>query len=152
MKVVICWGGISGYMAACWRALAARPEIDLRLVLFPGEHDVNAPFRPETIAGLPAQTFGAAQMSDSAAVAETVAAHHPDIVVVPGWWIPACKTLPFAPALRNAKFVMAMDTPRKDSLRQWLGRIKLRRLLARMDRIMVPGERSWQYARFLGFS
>jgi glycosyltransferase involved in cell wall biosynthesis len=63
--------------------------------------------------------------------------------------------LPFNPALSKAKFVMAIDTPMKydarGRFRQWAGRMKLRRLLGEIDRIIVPGERSWQYARFLGF-
>ena len=53
-------------------------------------------------------------------------------------------------------FVMAMDNPLRTDwrgrARQTLGRIKLRRYLARISRVIVPGERSWQYARFLGFA
>ena len=34
MKVVICWSHISGYMAACWRALTCTPSIDLHVIAF----------------------------------------------------------------------------------------------------------------------
>lgn len=31
LKIVICWTEISGYMNACWKALARRPGIDLQI-------------------------------------------------------------------------------------------------------------------------
>jgi aryl-alcohol dehydrogenase-like predicted oxidoreductase len=31
VKIVFCWSAISGYMAACWRALAARPGIEVHV-------------------------------------------------------------------------------------------------------------------------
>ncbi len=34
MRLVICWAGISGYLAACWRAMAARRGITLKVITF----------------------------------------------------------------------------------------------------------------------
>ena len=34
MRIVICWSHVSGYMAACWRALAATPGVDLFVLGF----------------------------------------------------------------------------------------------------------------------
>jgi glycosyltransferase involved in cell wall biosynthesis len=45
---------------------------------------------------------------------------------------------------------MVMDTPLQRSWRRRLARVRLRPYLARMSRVVVPGERAWQYARYLG--
>ena len=34
MKVLFCWTDISGYMAACWRALASREGVDLHVLAY----------------------------------------------------------------------------------------------------------------------
>lgn len=158
MRVVICWAGHSGYLAACWRALADRSSangIDLRFVVFPTVGTANAPFRGDLLAGLPADLLEERYVDDAARVAERVVRHRPDVVVIPGWLVPAFTALAFDARLSAARFVLAIDTPRKpfgtQNLRQWLGRVKLRGLVKRVDRAVVPGERGWQYARFLGF-
>jgi glycosyltransferase involved in cell wall biosynthesis len=46
--------------------------------------------------------------------------------------------------------MMGMDTPLTGTWRQWLGRFKLAGYVGKMSRVIVPGERAWQYARFLG--
>jgi glycosyltransferase involved in cell wall biosynthesis len=47
---------------------------------------------------------------------------------------------------------MGMDTPWEGSGRQQLGRWVLRPFVRQMDRVMVTGERCWQYASRLGVS
>jgi glycosyltransferase involved in cell wall biosynthesis len=152
LRIVICWIGVSGYLAAGWRALAARKGVDLRLVLFPTIGSGSAPFRPDLTAGLPVDSLDEGHVEEVDRVAALVAAHRPDVVVIPGWATPAFRGLPFRKELEGAKFVLAMDTPRRDDWRQKLGRFGLRNLLSRVDRLLVPGERAWQYARQLGFS
>jgi hypothetical protein len=49
MKVVVCWSHVSGYMAACWRALAATPDCEVFVVAFGPEGD--APFDPAVMRG-----------------------------------------------------------------------------------------------------
>ena len=117
MKVVICWIGVSGYLAACWRALAARPGIDLRLVLFPTVGNANAPFRADLAEGLPADLLEEKHTADVERVVSLVAAHSPQIVVIPGWVVPSFKALATHPKLRGAKFILTMDTPRRDNWR-----------------------------------
>src|SRR5689334_2985955 len=89
LRVVICWGGISGYLAACWRALAACEGIDLHLVLFPSVMATDAPFDRKILSGLPADVLGPEYLDDARHVARIVTAHRPDVVVIPGWYIPA---------------------------------------------------------------
>ena len=123
----------------------------MRFVLFPTVATANAPFANDLIAGLPVEALEEKYLADTAHAAGLVAAHNPDIVVIPGWAYRAFNVMPFDARLAGATFVMAMDTPRKDNWRQKLARLKIGRLLKRMDRVIVPGERSWQYARQLGF-
>jgi glycosyltransferase involved in cell wall biosynthesis len=44
---------------------------------------------------------------------------------------------------------MSMDTPLRRTWRQRLARLKIGRILNRLDRVLVAGERAWQYARYL---
>ena len=112
MRVVICWTGLSGYVAACWRALAAREGIELRVVAFSKVGIGQAPFREDIAQGLPADFVDEKYLGDPKHVADLVAAHRPDVVVIAGWAVPAFNVLPFDARLGSAKFVMAMDTPR----------------------------------------
>jgi glycosyltransferase involved in cell wall biosynthesis len=154
LRIVICWVGASGYLAACWRALAARRSmgLDLKLVLFPTIGTGNAPFAKSLTEGLPAECLEERYTSDADRVAALVEAHEPEVVIIPGWATPAFTALPFNPRLSSARFGMAMDTPRRGDWRQRLAPIRLRKLLGRIDRIIVPGERAFQYALQLGFA
>jgi glycosyltransferase involved in cell wall biosynthesis len=152
VRVFICWTNVSGYLAACWRALSLRPGIDLKVGAFAWPAGTgSAPFSRDLVAGIPAvQLVERSHVSDVDHVAAIVAAHEPDVVVIPGWSIPAFCALPQHRSLAGARFVLAMDTPRRDDWRQRLARLRLRRMLGRMDRIVVSGERAYQYARWLG--
>jgi len=51
--------------------------------------------------------------------------------------------------LAGVKMVLAMDTPWRRTLRQRIARLKIGPMIDRMDAVMVPGERAWQYANNL---
>ena len=153
MKVAICWSHISGYMAACWRALAARPGIELSIIAESSASPVSQIAFPESmLAGLDHQMLPQSDIRNTAILKERLLQLHPDIIVLCGWANPAFRAIARDPAFASCRFVMTMDTPRKYSLRQFIGRLTLRPFLRRMDRIVVAGERAWQYARFLGFA
>jgi glycosyltransferase involved in cell wall biosynthesis len=155
VRVVMCWMGVSGYLAACWRALAARPGLDLKVLFIPSLATPNAPFDPSLTDGLPAEALTGEEAADAEGVARRVLAHRPEVIVMPGWAVPSFRALVDRPELSRVPFAMAMDNPLRTDwrgrMRQTLGRVKLRRFLSRVSRVVVPGERSWQYARFLGF-
>lgn len=152
MKVVLCWAGFSGYLAACWRALHRRADVDLSVITYSARSGVEAaaPFAPNILRGLPCHLLTAQQLTDPSAVPDLVAAEHPDVLVISGWYVPAYVRLAYDRRLSNVRLVLAMDTPLRGTWRQYLARVRLRRYLAKMHRIIVPGERAWQYARFLG--
>lgn len=148
MKVVMCWGGVSGYMSACWRELAARPDVDLLVFTFAGQS--NTAFDHQLMAGIKHRTLAPDDAGALPKLRALILEHGAQVVTVPGWIHPIYRQLARDPALAKLPLVMTMDTPLLRSWRQKLARFKLRSYLARMSRVVVPGERSWQYARFLG--
>lgn len=150
MRMVICWLGVSGYLSASWRALAARPGMSLKIITFDGSNASNSPFKSDIVAGLDCTRLDEKYLDDSAHIVPLVAEHKPDAVVICGWRSRAYTSLPFSPELASVKFAMGVDTPRRDTLRQRLAPFKIGRLLERLDRVIVAGERAWQLMRYLG--
>lgn len=150
MRMVICWLGVSGYLAASWRALSRRPGMALKIITFDRASASSAPFNSDVVAGLDCTRLDEKYLHDSAHIASLVAEHKPDAVVICGWRSRAYTNLPMKPALASVKFAMGVDTPRRDTLRQRLARFKIGRLIDRLDRVVVAGERAWQLMRYLG--
>lgn len=137
-------------MAACWRELAARPEVDLHVIAFQAG-DATA-FSDRMMEGIPCTLLDESTRNDKSAVRAAVARQQPDVLVLSGWFHPPYRRLPFLRAFRNAPCIMGMDTPWQGTLRQQVGRLVLQPFMRQMERVVVTGERSWQYARRLGVS
>jgi glycosyltransferase involved in cell wall biosynthesis len=148
MKIVLCWQGISGYLAACWKALAATPGVQLSILSAPSFRN----FDVSLIAGLDAHVMTEEQNCDPGFIKKWVQQRNPDVIVISGWTQPIWNQLPFLPEFASKPFVLAFDTPYRGTLRQQLAPLKLRTLRRRMNAALVPGERAWQYARRLGFN
>ncbi len=148
LKVVFAWPTISGYMSACWRALVEHPGIDPFVVAF--EAGQSTSFNDGLMSGIPSRLLDEEERHDAGFVRDLVAAQNPDVVALSGWFHPPYRRLPFRWALRGTHFVMGMDTPWRGTGRQQVGRWLLRPFVHRMDRVVVTGERCWQYARRLG--
>ena len=147
MKVVFCWSGMSGYMAACWRALAQTRGMDLSLLVLWW----SMPWSDDTTNGLPDfRRINQEESLNSSLVERLVVERNPDVVVICGWAWPSFVRLPFSKRLRNVRFVMGIDTPWRGQWRQKLARLRIGRLVDRMDAVFVASERAWQYARHLG--
>lgn len=137
-------------MAACWRELSHRPGIDLHVIAYPPSQAAPSSFDGSVMSGVPAAYL--TQDRFDAELRDAVVRCSPDIVVVGGWAHPAQRRLTRDPALASAKFVMAMDTPFRGTLRQRMGRYYFGSYFRRIDRVMVAGERTWRLALQLGFS
>jgi len=152
MKILICWTHVSGYMAACWRALAGKPGIELSVLAFSTQETSKSDvigFNDEITRGLNVRLLAPDQHHDFDLIASHAASIQPDIVVIAGWAYPAYRRLVAHPALSGARFVMTMDTPLRGGWRQYLGRLsKLHGLRDRLDRVFVAGERAFQLARY----
>ena len=150
MRIVFCWSHISGYMAACWRALAQRPGVEIKVLAY-RSGDTEANFADDIVAGLNVRLLDERERGDANLIRSIVVDAKPDVLVLSGWSSDAYRALAFEPALAGARRVMTMDTPYRGTMRQRLGRFKMASYFARIDRVMVPGERAWQLARALGF-
>ncbi len=150
MRIVICWTDLTGYVASCLRALAARKDIELLTVMFAPRKEMAQAFKEDLLGGLNVRLLSADERNDKAAVRSIVAAHKPQVIVVPGWFETSFRALASRREFADARFVMCMDNPWKGTLRQTLGRFKVRGYIKRMSALLVAGERAWQFARRLG--
>lgn len=149
MRIAFCWPEITGYMAACWRQLAACHGHELLIIAARPGSVQNYAFDPELTRGLRVVTLAPEELEDVDRIASLAGEFQPEVVYFSGWQFRGFLELPFSPALRAAKFIMGMDNQRKDTWRQKLARLKVGRVLDRVDRVVVPGERAWQFARYL---
>lgn len=149
--IAFCWPAFSGYMAACWRALAMRPGIRVRGLAFRSSSTSGAGFDPALLEGTGIELVDVEEGFNAESVRRRIAAIEPDVVVLSGWFNPAFRLLASAPELDGSRFVMCMDNPWLGSIRQRLGVYRHRRFLQRMDAVVVAGERAFQFARRLGF-
>src|SRR5574341_1066662 len=150
VAVAFCWTRLSGYMAACWRSLAARPGVRLSVVAFTPYSADNAGFDPELLRGLDSLLLPPEQREDYGTVKGWLAERRPVFLAVGGWGRRLNRRLLVDPAFGSTRKLLFMDNVLRGDLRQWLGRFVLRRYLRRIDSVFVPGERSAMCARFLG--
>jgi glycosyltransferase involved in cell wall biosynthesis len=148
MRVVFCWSHISGYMAACWRALAQRSGVEVSILAYRGVLADTA-FDDNVVSGLNVRFLDESERANATALAKIVVEAKPDILVISGWSSPAYRALAYDPTLASAR-VMTMDTPWRGTLRQRLGGFRMAGYLSRIDKVVVPGERAFQLARALG--
>src|SRR5688500_11301379 len=81
VTVVICWPHISGYMAACWRAISERADLKLSIVGFKSHgvkgHDIQ--FQDEIVRGLNVRLLAPEEIADAALVKSLVVQQAPDV-------------------------------------------------------------------------
>lgn len=150
MRVAICWTEFAGYTAACWRELAARPGVELSILAWPSNPSRSGTqFDRALLDGLPVRFLEPHEQQDRALVARLVAAHQPDVLMTGGWAEPPYRGLAHNEDLASSRFVLAMDTPWKGTLRQRFARLKIGRFIDRLDAIFVPGQRGQRFAHHL---
>lgn len=152
MQVTILWAEVSGYMAACWRALAHRPGLDIH-VLHPAKlFGKTNPFHQDSslLQGISSEQFDSESADVDRLVFQAVANRRPQVLVVCGWFFRPYTRLVHAPQFQRVPLVMGMDTPWRGDWRQRLARFFLSGFLKRVDLVVTAGERSAAYARHLG--
>ncbi|MEA5596121.1 glycosyltransferase family 4 protein [Rivularia sp. UHCC 0363] len=148
IKVIFCWSDISGYMAACWRTLHNLPDIDVFVIAF--KANTETAFSDQLMQGIPCRLLDLQERQDANLIKNLVLKECPNVIVFCGWLHKPYNKLAFAPELRETAKIMGMDTPWWGTPKQHLAAFALRSFLQKMNRIVVTGERSWQYARRLG--
>jgi glycosyltransferase involved in cell wall biosynthesis len=150
MKIVFCWSNISGYMVACLRELATRDGVDV-LGVFPEiPSSTNTAFDKQTFVGV--NIHWTTSHDSTAHTIGEVGDFRPDVIVISGWNNAKYRTIARSARFSHATKILAIDNQYSASWRQSLGRLACWRLFRSFAGIMVPGERSWQLARFLGFA
>ncbi|XOV91147.1 MAG: glycosyltransferase family 4 protein [Bacteroidota bacterium] len=147
IRIIFCWSDISGYMAACWKALSAQPQVELRIFAFGNNQETDFNFK--LTEGLDIHWVD--RDPDSKELQSQVSEFKPDVIILCGWFVPAYRQIATVPTLQNkVKFILAMDTPWWGTWRQQIGRIALKSFIRKMDAVITSGERSYQYASRLG--
>jgi glycosyltransferase involved in cell wall biosynthesis len=136
-------------MAACWRELASRPSVQLRVVAYRTGQDTS--FSEELMHGIDWAALDEKSRYSQSAIEKTFNDFDPDVVVIAGWINPLYVRLPTAFTDRRRLWIMGMDRPWQGGIRQWVAPLVLRAYLRRIDIAWVTGERCRQFAKHLGF-
>jgi glycosyltransferase involved in cell wall biosynthesis len=148
LKVVFCWTDISGYMAACWRALNQLQDIDVFVIAFQARTETA--FSDQLMQDIPCYLLDLQERQDANLIKRLVSTESPDVVVLSGWLHKPYRQLAFISEFRETALIMTMDTPWWGTWKQHLAPWLLHSYIQRIDSIVVAGERSWQYASRLG--
>jgi glycosyltransferase involved in cell wall biosynthesis len=139
---------LSGYLNACLRELALRPDVDLFVSYFPPHQD--APFDDDQFAWIPKQ-FVWRSDADLDSLDTKLDAFKPDAIVLCGWGVAGYRKLSRKWKSGSVR-ILAMDNHWLGTPRQWAGVVSAPLFVRRLaDAIWVPGERQAQFARKLGF-
>lgn len=147
MKVLFVWPGLTGYMGDCWRELAKRDGIDLRIVVDLSDKYFGGNFNPDDVLH---DLNWCPDLSSLIPNLPSLDAWSPDIVFTVGWHNKVCRAA--VDAFPNAKKVCCFDMPWEWRLRKIAARFVLWRYLRRFDAAFVPGAIARKYARWLGFN
>ena len=136
LKILFVWTGVTSYMADCWRALAAAPGVELRLLVEP--HDSGKEIdRDRVFQGL------------KVAFGDDLGNWTPDVIFAVGWHSPLVRSIVRRfPAVRK---ICCFDMPWRPKLRCVAARFVLWRYLRQFEAAYVPGAAAAKYARWLGF-
>ncbi|MFM8414314.1 MAG: glycosyltransferase family 4 protein, partial [Planctomycetota bacterium] len=151
MNVLFVWTGVTPAMVACWRELAARPGVRLRLLIELPQRSDTAYEPEQMLAGLDYALSRAGEPLDRQALDRSVAAFAPDVAVVLGWRSPLCRAVAESPACREVPKIFAFDMTFAWTLRKVVAPLVLWPYLRRFAAAFVTGARSAEYARYLGF-
>lgn len=150
IKVVFCWAEASGYMSACWRALDARPGVDVH-ILHPEQLFLAQTNRfKHELDGLSNEMFDSSSPDILPWLVEAVSRQRPHVIVLCGWIFWPYTRLLRSAALEGVRAIMGMDSPWRGTWSQRLARLRLGPTLERCHLVVTSGERSSAYARKLG--
>lgn len=140
-------------MASCWKALAARSDVDLRVWVEVNKKS-DVAFDPKPLMGkvsyswLYTEEIGTAEQCR---VAEDIAMFDPNVLFICGWARPLPPFVAKYERLKDVPKVLCCDMPWEWRFRKFAARFVLGHHLRRFRKIMVPGRRAAMYARWFGF-
>lgn len=153
MKIAIVYTGITSYMTDCWRELASRQGVELRVWI----EDIK-PYRfkgdrNKALRNLWCHWDYSENLTDIelCQVEQEVLAFAPDVIFVCGWACELPSSIARSKKLSNIPMVLEMDMPWEWRPRKFAARYLLWHRLRRFAAVFVPGKSSARYARWLGF-
>lgn len=147
MKILFVWTGVTGYMADCWRALAARSGVELKVLVETAESGRSYD-AVKTFDGIDCRIVSAAE-TRSDDYWTSLLVWRPDVVFAGGWRSPSTRHM--LELFPDVPKVFCLDMPWRWSLRCIAARFVLGGFLRRFKLVFVPGRLSRIYARWLGF-
>lgn len=150
-KILFVWTGVTGYMADCWRALAALPGVGLRILISEKQSDERAFDQERVLQGLDCSVQNEEAPLDGRAVVEIVRSFCPDVIAVVGWHDRLCRFIALHECFRSVPKILLCDMPFEWTARKLVAPIVLRSYLRHFSLAYVNGERAAFYAHWLGF-
>ena len=154
MRIAIVYTGITSYMTDCWRELAQRQDVELRIWIedtktyrFKGDRD-------RALQGLNCKWDYSENLTEEklACFEDEIVSFSPDIVFVCGWSQKLPPYIASSKRLARIPMVLEMDMPWEWRFRKFAAKFLLWKRLRRFSAVFVPGKSSARYARWLGFS
>lgn len=148
MRIAILWYGLTGYLNACLKALAAYPEVKL-FVAHKRAHS-QAPY-DEAQFGWIADHYYWHSDDELAGLRARIDEFRPDVIITVGWMVKGYMSISRAYAGRAIR-IMSMDNNWLNTRKQRLGALMAPFYLRPYaDAAWVPGERQSHFARRMGF-
>ena len=147
MKILFVWTGVTSYMADSWRALAAQPGVELKVIVeqvASGREFVAA----KVLAGLD-YTLVAPSSADQPQALNLQSAFQPDIIFAVGWHSKVVRTC--VAVYPDVKKICCFDMPWRWLPRCVAARFVLRSWVKKFAAAYVPGAEAAKYAKWLGF-
>lgn len=138
-RILFVWSGLTGYMGDCWRALAADPDVALKVAVDTDERWYGGSFKADDV------------LRDLNWARELPTDWRPDVIFTVGWHNPLCRSAALKPEWQSVPKVCCFDMPWRWSLRCLAARFVLGPYLRRFSAAFIPGRSADRYARWLGF-
>lgn len=153
MKIAIVYTGITSYMSDCWRELAGRIGVELRIWIEDTKAYRFKGDRAKALQGLSCHWDYSENLTDIelGQAEHEIIAFAPDVIFVCGWSRELPPYIARSKRLVHIPMVLEMDMPWEWRIRKFAARFLLRGRLRRFDAVFVPGKSSAVYARWLGF-
>jgi len=127
------------------------PGVSLAVVAVGADNEqTTAKFAEDVLKDVDCTLLSSESVREGPVVAQLVAEMGPEVLFISGWWNPAYRNLATVPKLQACPKALMFDTPFAATLRQKLARLRMRAYISRFDLVFVPGERAWQFGRYLG--
>ncbi|MFO7936198.1 MAG: glycosyltransferase family 4 protein [Kiritimatiellia bacterium] len=149
MNILFIWTGIPSYMLDCWRELASRPGINIKLFLEINRADEQ--FAEKQSQGLDCSFVYKGEPVNKDQVWQSIREFNPGLLVIVGWRAKISRFAATDGAFDKIPKLLAFDMIFEWRFRKLLAPLVLRPYLKRFQGAFVPGDRTAFYAKFLGF-